>query len=102
MIKNKKKGQRMTLSGSYTVEAAGVMVVVLLTIMFLFNQAFHIHAETSGSFSLHETVEAKRHSIENIKQREISQQAYGMRWSLDLTSPVFRPEDLLRMWTLLE
>ena len=85
---------------SYTIEAAGVMAVVLFTMMVLLNQAFHVHAETTGCFIVHETVERERHKIENQDEPEITRQ--GVRWSLELTASVFCPEELMRMWSLVE
>lgn len=90
------------LRAGYTVEAAGVMALVLTTIMVLIGQAFRIHAETAGAFSLHEAVERKRHAIESVSGREITMEAQGERWNLKITSKVFRPEEILRMWSLVE
>ncbi len=87
---------------SYTVEAAGVMAVVLFTMMVLLNQAFHVHAETAGCFTVHEEVDRERHMVENKDESEISRQAQGIRWSLELTASVFSPEDVIRMWSLAE
>ena len=87
---------------SYTVEAAGIMAAVLFTMMILLDQAFHMRAETVGNFSLHERIERERHAIENVEEGEISGREQGQRWSLEITSPVFRPEESLRMWSLPE
>ncbi len=94
--------ERTFFPASYTVEAAGVMAVVLFTVMFLLNQAFHIRAETVGKFLLHEAVERKRHEIAHADESEISDSSSGLRWSLEITVPVFRPEESLRMWSLME
>ena len=91
-----------TLPGSYTVEAAGVMAVVLFTVMILLNQAFHMRAETVGIFTVHETVERDRHALEYLNEKDIIRKKSGMRWSMDLTVPVFRPEESLRLWSLME
>ena len=90
------------IPASYTVEAAGIMAAVLFTMMILLDQAFHMRAETVGNFSLHERVERERHAIENVEEEEISGRERGQRWSLEITSPVFRPEESLRMWSLPE
>ncbi len=95
-------GLGMGIRASYTVEAAGLMALIFFTIMILLNQAFHVHAETSGCFATHEAVESERHKIENQDEPEISRQVQGMRWSLDLTASVFSPEKTLRMWSLAE
>lgn len=90
------------LCAGYTVEAAGVMAVVFFTIMVLIGQAFRIHAETTGVFLLHESVERTRHAIESIDEREITMDAQGRDWSRTITAPVFRPENTLRAWCLTE
>lgn len=87
---------------SYTVETAGVMAVVLFIMMVLLSQAFHVHAETAGCFAVHEEVGRERHKIENQDESEITRQAQGMRWSLELTESVFYPEKLMQMWSLAE
>ena len=53
----------MRLQASMTVEAAGVMVVVLTTLMILMGQAMNWSARAAGNFALHETVERERHRI---------------------------------------
>lgn len=91
-----------SLAAGYTVEAAGVMAVVLFTIMILVNQAFRIHAETVGYFRLHTQVEWDRHAVENVEEDEVCRQAAGSGWELEITAPVFRPENSLRLWSLAE
>lgn len=93
---------RHGVRASYTIEAAGVMAAVFLAVMVLLNQAFHIRSETVGNFVVHEAVERERHKIENQDELEITRQAQGMRWSIELTTPVFCPENSLRMWSLAE
>lgn len=93
---------KIRLQASYTVEAAGVMAVVFLTMMVLLNQAFHIRAETVGSFQIHEMVEKERHEIIHSDEKEITHADQGKSWSLEITSPVFRPEEMIRMWSMLE
>ena len=90
------------LRAGYTVEAAGVMTLVLVTVMVLINQAFYIHGATVGAFVLHTKVERERHAIEQIQEEEITGEARGRGWELEITAPVFRPEKLLRMWSLTE
>lgn len=93
---------RRRIRASYTVEAAGVMAAVLVTIMMLLNAAFHIHAETVGAMKLHTQVEKERHAVESADEQEVTLQAAGSRWRLEITAPVFRPEESLRMWSLAE
>ena len=87
----------MRLQASMTVEAAGVMVVVLTTLMILMGQAMNWSARAAGNFALHETVERERHRIEHAEEEQIKEQAKGNNWA-----PVFRPEKMLRMWSLAE
>ncbi|MCI8363008.1 MAG: hypothetical protein HFJ41_07875, partial [Clostridia bacterium] len=99
MIKQAKKiweKRNKDISASYTVEAAGVMAIVLFSIMVLLNQSFHVRAETVGKFSVHEEVERERHAISNADNKEVTRQAQGMRWGLEVTAPIFRPEKSLR------
>ncbi|WP_432630266.1 hypothetical protein [Brotaphodocola sp.] len=88
------------LPASYTVETAGVMAVVLFTIMILMGQALRLSGETRGMFQLHEQVERVRHEPEHKEDRTISIQSSGNGWELEITAPVFRPENFLRLWSL--
>ena len=101
-IGEKKRFERKSLSASYTVEAAGVMAVVLFTIMILMGQAFRLSGETRGLFQLHEQVERVRHEPEHKNDWKISIQSGGNGWNMEITAPVFRPERFLRMWSLME
>lgn len=90
------------LNAGYTVEAAGVMSAVLLTIMVLLCSAFHIHHEVLTLMRLHTSVEQARHAISAVDEDEISMEAEGNGGTLAIRAPVFRPENSLRMWSLLE
>ena len=50
----------------------------------------------------HELVERERHRIEHAEEEQIKEQAKGNNWELEITAPVFRPEKMLRMWSLAE
>ncbi len=102
MAEKRKDKDRAALRAGYTVEAAGVMATVFFVIMILMNQAFRLHAETVGYFALHERVEQERHAVENKKETEIVERADGKSWDLEITAPVFRPENSLRLWSLAE
>ncbi len=95
-------GREKCLRASITVEAAGVMSIVLLTIMVLMGQAMRWNSRAAGMFALHETVERERHQIEHAEERTIKRQAEGKGWNLEISAPVFRPEKALRMWSLVE
>ena len=85
---------------SAPVEAAGVLSVVLLSIMVLMSEAMRLRGETVGGFLLHEQVERERHLPENYGEKKIHRQAEGRGWNADNTVSVFRPENSLRMWSL--
>lgn len=93
---------RKCLPASYTVEAAGVLATVFLTTVILLTTVFHVHAEVKGMMQMHRLVEQKRHAVEYAGEQKIREQAAGRRWSLDIQAPVFRPEDSLRRWSLVE
>lgn len=90
------------IRASYTVEAAGVMAAVLVTIMILLSTAFHVHEQVTGALKLHTQVEKERHETDAVKDGEVTRQAQGKGWSLEITAHVFRPEESLRMWSLAE
>lgn len=92
------------MDAGYTVEAAGVMSAVLLTIMVLLSSAFHIHQEVLVLMRLHTSVEQARHAVSAVDEDEISMEAEGDgdSGSFVISAPVFRPENSLRMWSLLE
>lgn len=94
--------KKKSLRASFTVEAAGVMAVVLVTIMILMGQAMKWSARAAGSFVLHEAVEQERHQIERAEEGQVKEHAEGRGWGLEITAPVFRPEKALRMWSLAE
>lgn len=78
------------------------MSAVLLTIMILLTAAFRIHKEVWESMRLHITVEQERHAVSSIDKTEIYMQAEAGEKELTIIAPVFRPENSLRMWSLLE
>lgn len=90
------------LDAGYTVEAAGVMSAVLLTIMVLLSSAFHIHQEVLVLMRLHTSVEQARHAVSAVDEDEVSMEAERDGGSFIISAPVFRPENSLRMWSLLE
>ena len=47
-------------------------------------------------------MERERHRIEHAEEEQIKEQAKGNNWELEITAPVFRPEKMLRMWSLAE
>lgn len=97
-----KKRLFMRLNGAYTVEAAGVMSAVLLTILVLLSSAFHIHREILAVMRLHTSVERERHAVSSVNEDEVSMEVNTGNGTLVISAPVFRPENSLRMWSLLE
>ncbi len=69
-----KKWIHIRFDAGYTVEAAGVMSVVLLTVMLLLSTAFHVHREVAASMKLHTSVEQVRHAVLSAGEREIHMQ----------------------------
>lgn len=94
--------EKKCLQASITVEAAGIMSIVLLTIMVLLGQAMRWSSRTAGMFVLHEEIERKRHLIESAEEAKVKEQAYGSGWDLEISAPVFRPEKAMRRWSLVE
>lgn len=101
-LPQKKKGRGWQVSGSMTVEMAGVMAAVLFTVMVLLQTAFRLRAETVGEFQIHEQVEQERHKMESIGEDTVSHEGGASWWSLKVTAPVFRPENSLRLWSIAE
>lgn len=97
-----KKRLFMRLNGAYTVEAAGVMSAVLLTILVLLSSAFQIHREILAVMRLHTSVERERHAVSSVDEDEVSMEVNTGNGMLVISAPVFRPENSLRMWSLLE
>ena len=122
-------GKGKGLPGSLTVEAAGVMVVVLLSVAVTLHEAGRLHDETNGAMNLHEAVEKGRHerymdievigleAEENMGLRmsfpscqislknsfgRIQGEGRGSNWRKRIESREFRPERFLRQITLIE
>ncbi len=93
---------RKKLRAGYTVEAAGVMSAVLFTIMIILRAAFMLQAEVSGIMNVHRQVEAERHAIASQDEKKVEKSGQGNGWSITISSPVFRPEASLRLWSIVE
>lgn len=94
--------KRKRLQASYTVEAAGVMAAVLVTVMLILRAAFSLQAEIARIMNVHQEVEVQRHAISESREKQIVREAQGQNWSIQITAPVFRPEESLRLWSLVE
>lgn len=93
---------RKKFGAGYTVEAAGVMAAVLFTVMIILRAAFFLQAEVSGVMRVHRTVEEERHAAVNKKEKRIEKTEQGNGWSVTISAPVFRPEESLRQWSIME
>ncbi len=121
------KDQRF--SGSFTLEAAGVMAVVFFSLGAALGQAGRMHDRAAGAMVLHEAVEKARHEKGEDPQKVgeeaqgrmgllLSFPGYGIslgesggryqgrgeggEWSRVIEAAPFRPEKFLRMITLLD
>lgn len=93
---------RRKLKAGYTVEAAGVMAAVLFTIMVILRAAFSLQAEVSGIMRVHRQVEEQRHAVIHQEEKQIEGSDQGSGWSISIRAPVFRPEESLRLWSIVE
>lgn len=123
------KGKNGWVSGSFTVEAACVMSMVLLCLCVLIRQAGNLRDEAVGAISLHEAVEKGRHvkgmELDGIvsdvqrymgnpmtfpeyrihlisRGKRIRGKGQGGGWSHEIDSKKFRPETFLRKITLIQ
>lgn len=119
----------MYLKGSFTLEAAGVMAVILFGIGTIIAEAGRIHDQVSGAMAVHEAAEKVRHEknmdlgeAEAFFQRNkglrlhMEDDRYSLReegkwicaagraenWEKAIRIRRFRPETFLRKITLVE
>lgn len=109
------------VSGSYTVEAAWVTAVVILSVTTAIQAAWGLRGRVAGTMVLHEAVETARHEKGltakevqtqfeqagvRVQLRELSGAIDGTaqvnRQEIGIQGTEFRPEDFLRKITLLE
>lgn len=122
----KERGQeKRRLTGSYTVEAAMVMPIVLLVILQIIKGAFFLHDQVRGAMVLQESIEQIRRGEWDDELAEIQQQGnkksaplfylsdykielerlgpvYGgtatsKLWKKEITIRGFHPEEFLRL-----
>ena len=81
------------LSGSLTIEAAYVMVTVLLALALIIGRAFYIHDRTMASFVLNEALELGGHMPEasleeqaGLSEGRLSELLSGQSFELELES----------------
>lgn len=106
------------LAGSYTVETAVLMTIVLLSMAGLVQSTYRQCRKATGTMRTHQMVEVLRHreeesgsvSIEGIpyeikvekKESDITGIVEGDGWSRSIKDTVFEPEAFMRMLTLIE
>ena len=86
--------------GSLTIEAAGVMAVLLFGLGTVIMEAGRIHDEVTGAMVIHEAVEKSRHEKE-LDLKEAASFFQG-NWEKEIQGQRFRPEAFLRKITLIE
>ena len=124
----KQNGSIPEYRGSFTVEAACVMSVVLLSLAVFIGKAGQVHDETAAAMVLHEAVEKCRHeknlrsqeaelffrenkglmlqfvdlhlSIQEKGEKRIGKVSGG-KWKKQIEVKEFRPEQFLRKITLI-
>lgn len=87
------------MSGSYTVEAALVMAVVLWTMAAIIQYAYSIGEKTKSAMFLHESLEKSRQEAE---ESTVTGNCQSGNWQLEIQMDSFHPEEFLRMTTLLD
>lgn len=112
------------LKASYTIEAAYVMAVVLLSLAAMILAAYQIHDETAGAMAVQQAVEKLTHLEEEDRERDIPvrnvylKDAYdiwieadainitgkgtGRSWKLEITTKKYDPERFLRLVSMAE
>ncbi|MFR5601818.1 MAG: hypothetical protein ACLTKI_05440 [Lachnospiraceae bacterium] len=116
--------------GSYTVEAAFIMAMVLQALVILLQMAFYLHDRTAGTMILHEGVEIVRHGEEGVLPEQVEKisvekmglrmsgdrfevaiqetlegwhgNAGGERWEAVIQAKTYEPESFLRVMGVLE
>ncbi|MBT9776150.1 hypothetical protein GPL15_06475 [Clostridium sp. MCC353] len=104
----------MRLKGSYTVESAIVMGIVLTALCILIQTAFQWKNDTAGIMKLHETVEYKRYhrgssslSVPEYRIQvsesgnKVSGQYQGNKRTVQLEKGLYEPEEFIRMISLI-
>ena len=107
------------LAGSYTIEAAFVMALVLWAVLFSVQAAYRLRDETVGAMALQGASEYLRHGEEirpfswsgykfiieekrtALMGRSVSASGKGGTWSLLIRQNEYDPENFLRMCSLL-
>lgn len=104
----------MRLRGSYTVEAAAVMGIVLMALCVLLQTALGWKEDTVGIMKLHETVEYMRYhkdlsslSVPEYRiqvsenGKKVSGQYPGNKRTVRIEHDLYKPEEFIRMISLI-
>ncbi len=102
MDDNDKSRIKPRLNASFTLEAAGIMATIFLSIAFVLGFAFQQEIQVRTTMKLHREMEIERHALENVDEKEIEKQWKGNGWEREMRARVFRPEKDLRIFSLLE
>ena len=107
-------GMSMRLRGSYTVEAAAVMGIVLMALCILLRTALGWKEDTVGIMKLHETVEYMRYhkdlsslSVPEYRiqvsenGKKVSGQYLGNKRTVRIEHDLYEPEEFIRMISLI-
>lgn len=114
-----KMGIGGSCEGSYTVEAAFVMSLILYVMVFLIQTAYSECRQAVGTMRLQEMVEILRHQEEDgpaalskdgaayrLRAEKgggsVMGHAEGASWSLDIKSGIYEPEEFMRLLTLIQ
>jgi len=104
------------LAGSYTIEAAFIMALVLWAVLFSVQAAYRLRDETVGAMALQGASEYLRHGEEIAAEEAVayaerlagrpfswsgSASGKGGTWSLSIRQNEYDPENFLRMCSLL-
>ena len=104
----------MRLKGSYTIEAAAVMGIVLMVLSLFFRTAFHWRADTAGAMKLQESIACLRYTqgdaelsfpsyrVTASRKGKMTEGTYrGSRKSLKIEWDRYEPQEFIRMISLI-
>lgn len=128
-MRQRRCGAAVRPAGSFTVEAAYIMAMVLMCTSVMVHHAARVRDEAVGSMSLHEAVEKGRHEkkadLEEVSEAVLGHtgrpmtfsrykmnlerhgsrilgRGQGGKWAHEIEGERFRPETFLRRITLIE
>lgn len=105
------------LSGSYTVEAAAIMGIVIMILSTVIQIGYRFSAQESGIFNMQEMLEIAAHREEDYNnslkkaayqividksEAKLTGNVNGDGWDLHIEQPRFQPEEWIRMIILMD